>query len=159
MTIELIYIGAERFINQLIIDEFHAQGHTLTGEFEKSLSGKTDKTKYTATHTVKGLKYGMIVNEGLQPSQIKDSMLPGLVNYFLLRGFSQKEAPGLALATLRKWKQEGMSTQASKRFSSTGGRQHFIEAAFLNPAIDDYMLNTIDFGIDQEFLKTKNETI
>lgn len=159
MTIEDIHIYLAKFINKLVIDEFRAQGHSLTGEFEKSLTPTTNKTKYTATLTVKGLKYGMIVNEGIAPSQVRDSMLPGLVNYFLLRGLSQKEASGAALATLRAWKKEGMSTQASKRFSSTGARQHFIDAAFLNPEIDEQALNLIDFGINEQFSKTKNETV
>lgn len=159
MNVEDIYRGAEKLINHLIIEEFQAQGHSLTGDFERSLEGEITKTKYTATLTVKGLVHGMIVNTGVVPDRIKDNMLPGLINFFILKGLPQKEATGAALATMKKWKQEGMSTQASKRFSTTGARQHFIEAAFLNPAIDDLLLNLFDFGVDEQFKKTKSETV
>lgn len=157
MLIEDIYLGASSLIRQLILDEFRAQGHSLTGAFESSLDYKINKTRYTATLTGLGLKYGLVLNEGLDPNEIKDSMYPGLVKYFVLKG--AQDPKRAAILTLRKWREEGMSTQASKRFSTTGGRQHFIEAAMLNPAIDQYLENTFDFGIDNIFNRVKNETI
>lgn len=159
IPIEDIYLGASRLINQLILEEFRAQGHSLTGEFERSLESETFKTRYTATLTGKGLSYGMTVNKGLEPNQIKKSMIPGLVEYFKKRGFSPQQSEAYAVATYKKWKQEGMSTQASKRFSSTGGRQNFVEAAMLSNKIDEYMLVSFDFGIDEQFSRLKNETI
>ena len=159
LQIEDIYLGASRLINKLILDEFRAQGHSLTGAFEESLEGKTTKTRYTATLTGYGLSYGMVVNKGYTPSQISDKMFPGLVEYFVKRGLNITQAKRAAGATIAKWKNEGMSTQASKRFSSTGGRQHFIEAAMLDTSIDQYMTDTLDFGIDQKFSLVKNETI
>lgn len=157
MTIEQIYLGAENLINQLVREEFQAQGHSLTGAFELSLDGEVTKTRYTATLAVYGLTYGMTVNTGLSPDKISWKMLPGLTEYFIKRGVA--DAKGAATATIKKWMTEGMSTQASKRFSQTGGRQHFVEAALLNSSIDEYMDNLFEFGIDEKFNKVKNETI
>ena len=144
-----------RVITQLIVKEFHAQGHTLTGTAEQSLNFKLLK------NTMQGfaVDYMMKVNEGIEPGDISAKMIPGLIRYFILRGYQQADAQRFALATFNKWKTEGMSTQASKRFSSTGGRHHFLEAAFLSPEIDNYMSITFDFAVDEEYHKTKSETI
>lgn len=161
MNIEDINLGAARLINDLVIAEFRAQGHSLTGEFEASLKAEMVKTKYTSTLKTTGLKYGMILNDGVEPGKINKSMIPGLVQYFIKRGFPLREASAFAINTYKKWLTEGMSTQASKRFSSTGGRQHFIEAAITGHEniIDNYVTNLFDFGVEQQFEKTKNERI
>ena len=161
MNMSDIYEGAARFINDLIRDEFRAQGHTLTGAFEESLTGKY--TKFAKSDRLEGfgLSYGMEVNRGLEPHQISDKMYPGLVNYFILRGLTHPEAMKAATFTIRKWKQEGMSTQKSKEYSSTGARQNFVEAAFTgnDHVIDDFVLNLVDFAFEEQFKKVKSEII
>lgn len=161
VLIEDIYLGAARLINDLIRTEFKAQGHTLTGAFEDSLTYEVTKTKNIAKLVGKGLSYGMLVNDGYTPSQISDKMFPGLMAYFIKRGLDAANAKQAAGATIKKWKNEGMSTQASKRFSATGGRQHFVEAAFTgNEAIiDGYIGNLFDFAIEEQYNRTKSETI
>lgn len=151
MTLEDIYFGAGNLINGLIRKEHSAQGHYLTSELENSLEFEIRNQSLIGS----AVYYAVTLNEGLRPDQISPKMFPGLINYFVLRGLSLEEAKKAAGATFNKWKNEGMSTQASKRFSSTGGRQHFIEAAMLNPAIDEYMSNTLDFV----FPDLKNETV
>lgn len=155
MKLELIYQGAANLIHQLIRKEHTAQGHHLTGNFENSLEARVGKTILTGH----GASYGMLVNEGVESSKISFKMLPGLIRYFLLRGFPENEAKRIARATVLKQMQEGMSTQASKRFSTTGARHHFVEAAFLDPAIDQYMTSSFDFAVNEEYSKTKSETI
>lgn len=150
-----IYFGARRLINELLITEFRLQGHSHTGAWERSLDGEIKGN----TLIGKALDYGKILNEGIEPEKISDRMLPGLFRYFQQKGLGITEATKAARFTLNKWKEEGMSTQASKRFSETGARQHFIEATFLNPEIDQFMTNLFDFAIDEKYNKVKSETI
>lgn len=161
MTIIDIHIGAERIITELIRTEHTAQGHYLTGAFENSLSAKT--VRFAGAYSLQGLgfKYGLTVNEGLKPNQIKNSMLPGLVRYFILRGLPKQEAERAAMGTLVKWKKEGMSTESSKSFSSTGERQHFIERAFEKgeTKIDSYFNSSFDYVVEEQYRKTKSEII
>jgi hypothetical protein len=159
MKIETILEGAKRIINDLIHREFIAQGHYLTGASLQALEGRVVKFVRSASLNGYGLPYMARVNEGIEPENIKPNMIPGLIRYFVLRGLVLPEAEKAAWRTYAKWKKEGMSTQASKRFSSTGGRQHFIELAFLNTGLDEYMNNIFDFAVDEEFKKTKNETV
>lgn len=159
MTIETIYNAVAVLINNLIRREHTAQGHYLTGELENSLDYKTKRLGNVATLEGYAIWYAKTLNEGLQPSQISMKMLPGLVSYFVLRGLNPVEAKRAAGATINKWKQEGMSTQASRRFSQTGGRQHFIEAAFTHPEIDDTMSTLLDFAVEEKMNKVKSETI
>jgi len=88
-------------------------------------------------------------------------MLPGLIKYFSLRGYNAEEAKRIAALTIKKWFNEGMSTQASKKYSKTGSRHHFIEAAFVgnDSNIDSYMLSNFDHAVEEEYLKTKSEIV
>lgn len=159
IRIEDIFFRVGAIINEAIRLEFEAQGHSLTGEFARSLKTKMDINSRTATLSGTSVKYAQILEEGLKPEEINDRMLPGLINYFQLRGLPQVKAEQAARATLSVWKKEGMSTKASGRYSSTGERHHFIRRAFEKINIDSLMLNLMDEGIEQEFRKTKSETI
>lgn len=166
MTIDQIYEGAENLINQLIRKESVDQGHYLTGAMDESLSteiikkGKIDKMEGFAVY------YTQFVNDGVPAESASYKQAPFLIKYFEQRGFPYYSTTGpsavsLAFATINKWKKEGMSTQASKRFSKTGARQHMVEAAFTGgqQKIDEYMNNSFDFSIDEQFSQTKSETI
>lgn len=157
MTIETILEGAEKVIHDLIRREHSAQGHFLTGASERALEGRIIKGVRFASLNGYGLPYMKRVNDGVAPEDIKSNMVPGLIKYFVLRGVVDAEKA--AWRTYAKWKKEGMSTQASKRFSRTGGRHHFIELAFLNTGLDEYMNTSFDFAVDEEFNKIKNETV
>lgn len=158
MNIVDIYKGAEILINNLIREELKKQGHYLTGNLDRSLSGIISKTAKTDTLSGFALSYINVLEQGLEPEQISFKMLPGLVAYFIKRGLSQEEALQAGKATIFKWMKEGLSTQASKRFSQTGARQHAVEAVFVGKQteIDEYVLNTIEFSLQP---KTKSETI
>ncbi len=160
-TIEEIYAGAERLINQFIKKEMIDQGHHLTGAMEDSLDytvindGKTQTMEGFAVH------YTKFVNDGVPAKSASMKQFPFLVEYFKQRGLPEKEAMGAAAATIKVWMKEGMSTQASKRFSKTGSRQNMIENAFVGneSKLDDYMTSGIDFVVEERFQKEKSETI
>lgn len=161
MTIKEIYQGAEALINDLLRKESRDQGHFLTGALEDSFSaniikqGKVDVMEGFAAH------YARYVNDGVPAESASFKQFPFLVEYFKKRGLPENEAKGAAAATIRVWMKEGMSTQASKRFSNTGARQQMIDAAFTGGAnkIDEYMTDTFDFAVEELFQKTKSETI
>lgn len=140
MTETQILLDAADLLNDEIRKAFQEQGHHLTGLWEKSLSA----TSY-APGTVEGVakSYGNIVDAGTLPDRIPyggsgngnggtSQYIQGLFRFWKLRkpGCSDKEALSLAFATAKKQKKEGMSTNASRAYSSTGERQKFVEVAF-----------------------------
>lgn len=161
MDIKEIYDGAEKLINQYIKKESTDQGHYLTGAMEDSLSHRVKKQGRAYTMEGFGVHYAQYVNEGVPAESASMKQFPFIKRYFQQRGLGEKEAGAAAAATIRKWMKEGMSTQASKRFSSTGARQHFVESAIVGneSKIDEYMSNSFDFSIDETFHKTKSETV
>lgn len=160
-TIEEIYAGAERLINQIIRKEIVDQGHHLTGNLEESLDYSVVKSGKEVTMEGFAAHYGRFVNDGVPARSASMKQWPFLVEYFKLRGLSEKEAGGAAAATIKVWMKEGMSTQASKRFSKTGARQQMIESAFTGneSKIDEYMTGGFDFVVEEKFQQEKSETI
>lgn len=159
MTIEEIYQGAERLISQLLRLESSAQGHLLTGAMEDSFTAEYRKTGKENIMEGFAVDYTQYVNEGVPAASASMKQFPFLVTYFQKRGLSEKEAQGAAAATIKTWMKEGMSTQASKRFSGTGARQHMVESVFTKSDIDAYMNDAFDFSIDEKYHETKIETI
>lgn len=155
LDLNTIYKQVESIINQNIKKEHALQGHHLTGETDESLEGKISGTSLLGYAT----KYAEVLNKGLEPEQISNKMYPGLVQYFILRGFDEKEAKRIAWATLNKWKEEGMSTEASKVYSQTGERQHFIDNALNDPEVDFFMITALDRSINEYYNLTKSETV
>jgi len=124
-------------IKEAIADEWQAQGHDLTGKFRE---GMTYQIKNTADSTFIFIldntdsSYGKIINEGVKAEQIlypyARKRIAGLTMFAKLRmGASDKDAVSIAYAIATKHAQEGMPTPASKRFSKTGNRTHFVEDA------------------------------
>ncbi len=140
---------------QYVINEFKAQGHTLTGAFEQQVEFKvvdTISATFNADNSVttkRGLRidflmpyYGRFVDTGVPASRIPftdrksgqgkggtSKYIEALIRYAKLRmgASSQKEATQIAFAIARKHKKEGMPTKASSRFSQTGLRTDFID--------------------------------
>ncbi len=161
LTIEEIYRGAEALINQLIRKESSAQGHYLSGALENSLTAEIHKAGKANVMEGFAIDYTKYVNEGVPAASASMKQFPFVYKYFLARGLGDKEAKGAAAATIKKWMKEGMSTQASKRFSETGARQHMIQSAFVGgqPQIDEYMNSVFDHSMEEQFQQTKSETI
>jgi len=154
-------MGMSKMINQFLIKEWADQGHYLTGTFNQTLEAKIETTQRTYKLDGYAVDYAKIVDEGIPANKIKSSEEAKLVNYFVLKGFGRADAERIAHLTMRKWKREGMPTQASKRFSKTGSRLHFVEAAFTGHAaeMDEYFFNNVDLLVDEQYRKTKSETI
>lgn len=167
-TIADIYSGAERLINAFIRKEMIAQGHHLTGAMEDSLDSDVFKQKKADVMEGFSVYYTKFVNEGFPAKSASFKQIPFLVEYFIKRGFPiASTTPGtttavqMAFATIKKWMKEGMPTQASKRFSSTGSRTNMIENSFEEnrAKLDEYMSSGFDFVIDEHYRKEKSETI
>lgn len=167
-TIADIYRGALTLINQELRKEMVAQGHHLNGKMEDSLDGEIVKRGKSDDLDGLAIYYTKFVDEGFPAQSASMKQFPFLLDYFIKRGYPVASTnPGtltagqLAAMTIRKWMREGMPTQASKRFSSTGSRTQMIENAFVGaePKIDEYMTDGFDFLIEEKFQKEKSETI
>lgn len=163
-TINDIYFGAERLINEIIRKESTDQGHYLTGAMEDSFdSTQTTKGKAAVMEGF-AVYYTKFVNEGLPPESASFKQFPFLVEYFKKRGLGgqdDRDAKAAAAATIKKWMKEGMPTQSSKRFSKTGSRTNMIENAIIGNEnkIDDYMTDSFDFLVDELYSQEKSETV
>ena len=125
---------------KLIADEWTAQGHDLSGKFRSALTytirQESDATYIDLIDGTSG--YGAILNKGVTADRIPFSpgsgrktskYIQGLTRYAMARmGASEKDALSIAFAIAYKHKEEGMPTNASKRFSKTGERTRFVEA-------------------------------
>lgn len=164
MTIKEIYQGAQRLIDQIIRKESSAQGHFLTGALEDSLDSSVAKEGKADVMQGLALYYAQFVNEGVPASSVSWKQFPFLVEYFKKRGVTgddDRDAKAAAAATIRVWMRDGMPTQASKRFSSTGSRVQMIENSIAGNGskIDGYMGDAFDFHVEEEFQNEKNETV
>jgi hypothetical protein len=161
MDIEEIYKGAANLINQILRKESSEQGHYLTGAMEDSFETEISKQGNKDVMDGFAVYYTQFVNDGVGPESASFKQAPFLIKYFQQRGLSEKEATGAAFATIKTWMKEGMSTQASKRFSKTGSRQNFVENALTGneDKIDSYMNDTLDYAIDEAFNQEKTEKV
>lgn len=166
-TIADIYIGAVVLINQELRKEMVAQGHHLTGAMEDSLDSEISKTAKADILEGFAVYYAQFVNDGFAAKSASMKQFPFLLEYFIKRGFPVASTAGnvsagqMAAMTIKKWMREGMPTQASKRFSSTGSRTNMIENAFVGAEnkIDEYMTDGFDFVVEERFQREKSETI
>lgn len=153
MTLASIYRGAGQIFARLLREELTIQGHRLTGALEQSISVKQQGNILA----IFALSYAEQLDQGIKPEQISFKMIPGLINFFKLRGFDDIRAKRAAVNTIKVWMKEGMSTQASKRFSQSGKRQGFIDETQLK--LDQYLSSAFDKAVDDQFNSTKSETI
>jgi hypothetical protein len=122
-------------VKKLIVDEWIAQGHNMTGEFAAKL---THEVRYVGKvvevdiidGTARG--YGKILEYGVKPQQIRypyaRARIEGLVRFVGGRGIaSGKLALSIAYAIATTHKREGMPTAASVRFSKTGKRTEYVK--------------------------------
>lgn len=166
-TIADIYKGAEAFLNDIIRREMVAQGHHLTGAMENSLEADISQDRKADIMQGFAVYYTQYVDQGFPAKSASFKQFPFLLEYFIKRGYPEKSAsgeltaPALAAMTIKKWMREGMPTEMSKRFSSTGSRTQMIENAFVGAAakIDEYIGNGIDFVVEERFQMEKSETI
>lgn len=161
---------AQRVIEAGIHEESRAQGHYLTGAMEASLAGFIENVGPIKTLSGTAVGYTVYVNGGVPAASVPyapgsgaktSRYIEGLKAFWKLRGLPEAEATRAAFATARKQKSEGMPTHGSVAHSSTGERLHMIERAFEKKRneLDTVMLSGFDQIIEEEFQKTKSETI
>jgi hypothetical protein len=124
---------------QSIAIAWRAQGHELTGSAVRDMETRIVQT--AKGYTIEGYlnDYMASLNTGVPASRIpyspgsgrpRSKYIAGLQRYAKMRmGVSDKEALRIAFAIASKHKREGMPTRASSRFSSTGKRTGFVDAA------------------------------
>lgn len=160
-TMKEIYAGAFRLINELLRQELGDQGHRLTGALEDSLDAVQSKDGKADILTGTAAYYAKFVQDGFPAGSASMKQFPFMVRYFQQRGLQEEDAKRAAAATIRTWMNQGMPSVTSKAFSKTGSRTDFARNAFVGAQarIDEYMTNSIDFGVEEQFQKTKSETI
>lgn len=150
--------------------ELRAQGHYLTGSLEASINGRI--YPIAGGYEMRGyaLYYGNILDEGVRPDRIPFELsgnggtsqyIAGLIAFWRKRGLSPKEAKSAAFATAIKHKKEGMSTEASSKYSKTGFRNMFIKIVekHTDRELDRRMDVGIESLVDAKFNSQKSETI
>jgi hypothetical protein len=124
--------------------ELRDQGHYLTGTLERSIQSKQTTSGGKTVIEIEALDYADDLFEGKPPEHIDQSDIAGLTVYAQKRfGLSGKSAIKAAVAIARKHREEGMPTQNSYQFSSTG------ERLFAN--VEAYNKNEAEYN---QFLET-----
>lgn len=117
-----------------IAGNYIAQGHNNTGKGLKSMRVVTHFDGNDIVCNIVASEHVRIVDRGVKPNRIayytnsgkkSSKAVDGLIKYFMSKGKSAKVAKGLAFATLKVQKREGMSTKNSRRYSKTGRRNNF----------------------------------
>lgn len=163
---------ADKFIREKLHKQLRVQGHYLTGNLERSIVGTITIAPAVTVLECTPLTYGWYVDRGVPAAKIPfgtgggrgggtSKYIQGLIAYFKLRGLDDKEAKRAAFATANKHKKEGMSTAASAAYSSTGKRNHFINAVkgAIEGGVDKVVSDGYDKMFEDYFLKTGNEDI
>lgn len=168
MTENTILFKAAQFLEEHIIRGWEAQGHNMTGAWEDSITSTS-----VAPNHIEGLakSYGAIVNAGVTPGRIPyggqptgattSKYIQGLVGYFMAKGANEKQALSYAFATAKKQKQQGMSTEASRLYSSTGERQNFLQGVIdaIGLQLDTMVLDGMDELITAEVNELQTQTV
>lgn len=129
------------------------QGHKLSGTLESSLMAHNIVTLNGALLNFYYEDYGVPLDTGVPANKIPFSpgsgaksskYIDGLMRYVKARMnvSGDKEAKSIAFAIAYKQKREGMSTEASKRFSTTGKRNNWVNNTL--ERIDDELTELIN---------------
>lgn len=161
MTANELLQKVDVIIATQLVDELRAQGHYNTGALEESIEGKISTKK--GAHVLEGSAayYAMILHHGFGPEKASWKQFPFLVEYFRTKGFAEKEAKGIAAATIRTWMREGMPSSGSYAYSSNGRRLEVIAIVkkAINGKVNFEVKKGLDQIINQKFHETKSETI
>jgi hypothetical protein len=150
-------IGEE--LIEMLAEEFRLQGHSMDGTFEKEM-------EYQVTgNSVKiyGMHYAKYIDKGVQPQNIpyspgtrsgakKSKYIQGLADYVLKRmGVGGAQGLSIAFAIAKTQKREGMPTDNSHKYSQTGQRTGFIDAALIKN--DRQLTDMIDSALTDHVKK------
>jgi len=142
---------------QAVAIQWKAQGHNLTGNAIQQLETRIVERGNDTIIEGYVIDYMANINAGVTAASIPYSpgsgarsskYITGLIDYVKRRmGKSDREARSIAFAIASKQKREGMPTKASARFSSTGKRTGFIEAAL--DGIEPELAQLIERGVEE----------
>lgn len=115
-----------------VVIEWRRQGHELTGRAAREVETRiVERARSVEIHGLV-LDYMARVNQGVPASEIRVDRryIQGLTQYAARRfGAGRQEAEEIAYRIARTHEREGMPSIGSQRFSATGQRTGFIEAA------------------------------
>ena len=162
---EIIEIISD-LMKQDISTKLKEQGHNNTGSLLNSIDFKAYQAADTIVSDFFMNDYWNKVNYGVSASRIpgsgakKRKYIDDLINYFLSKGYSDKESKSFAFATATIHKREGMPTKASSRFSKNGERTGFVTKVIDNNNNFDILSHEfmlmIDNFIDEMILNLTN---
>lgn len=154
----------DKIKNDLIqnsIKNIRLQGHTLTGNLEKSIEVQVVQKVDTFINLL-AESYGIPLNAGVKASRIPYKQGSGRRSSEYIKGLqmfakkrmrvSDKEALSIAFAIAKKHKKEGMPTRGSFRYSKNGKRTNFFDDAVNETlrSVDAY-LNEFLVSVQKEF--------
>jgi len=142
---------------QAVAIQWKAQGHNLTGNAIQQLETRVIEAGNSTIIEGYVVDYMANINAGVTAANIPYSpgsgarsskYIAGLIDYVKKRmGKSDREAKSIAFAIASRHKREGMPTKASARFSSTGKRTGFIEAAL--EGVEPELAQLIERGVEE----------
>ena len=127
-------------IKEVFIEQWELQGHIMdNSKFVSELEYEIEEQGDVIHVRWYGVEYGKYINRGVDSGSIpfgqrtgakKSKYIQGLIKYVERRmGISGKEGISIAFAIANKHKQEGMPTEASKKYSQTGKRTGWLDEA------------------------------
>lgn len=152
---------ADKQIKAEFKKELREQGHYNTGALESSFISEITDNNGDFHLTGQALSYANILDEGVRPERASMKQFYFVKEFFISKGYDERNAGQFAAMTINRWMKEGMSTQASSRFSSSGRRKHFIKAVEkkMYRKIDQLITKAVDEAVEEEFNKQKSEII
>lgn len=121
----------EQVLTEALMNEWEAQGHSMSGKLIKDIEYKTKQTAEVLTLTGYVYPYGIFQSHGAKWNNKGPPIAP-LQRFVQLRmGISdEKKSKSIAFAIATNLKKQGLPTSGGMRFSKTGKRDKFIDEAF-----------------------------
>jgi hypothetical protein len=127
-------------VKGLMIDQWEMQGHVMpNSKFIEQLEYEITEEEGTIFIRWYGVDYAKYINRGVEAGNIpyrrgsgakRSKYIQGLIKYVERRmGIGGREGVSIAFAIANKHKQEGMPTEASKKYSQTGKRTGWLDEA------------------------------
>lgn len=161
MDIKSLLQKCDDIIANELKSELKEQGHHNTGNLESKIDGDITSNGNDGTLIGTAPYYALILHHGYGPERATWKSFPSLIEYFMSKGKSEKEAKGIAAATIQTWKRTGMPTPGSYAYSNNGRRLNVIEVVdkVTTPAVNRTMSDGLDDMVSAKFHETPSETI
>lgn len=165
----------QHVLSELLMEEFEAQGHSMTGKLIKDIEYKVKQETTKLTLSGYAYIYGNILAAGTKAAKIPYGGRTGrggtslyilaLQNYVKQRMNIQDEqkSKSIAFAIATEQKKHGMPTPGSHRFTTTGKRTDFVEEAFrkgedrITEAVSQMAFNLLTVNFDVLLNKWQTE--